>query len=274
MDRYHAPELARWLDRTTAVELSGPEAHHLGVVKRARPGEEVLLFDGHGAEAWARIEAIERKRVRLRLLERPTPRRRAPVRLRLAMAIPERKRLLWAVEKATELGVAHIVLLQTRHTHERPGAIARLEARALEAAKQSGLLELPRIEGPIGLDRLCEQIERTRGRVCWVVLEPRAHTPAGDALTPAVSQGVGIVVGPPGGWSAEERSALETAGAQAAHLGPTVLRTETAAVAALAIALAAARHGPTPPSSERAAGDGEANEGQEPGAVASRQPAG
>ncbi|GIW72608.1 MAG: ribosomal RNA small subunit methyltransferase E [Planctomycetota bacterium] len=237
MHRYYVAELAEWLARGGPLVLAGEEARHLVRVKRARPGEEVLLFDGRGAECWARLERVESGRAVLCVLERPSPRLQAPLRLRVALAPPERPRLLWAVEKLTELGVQAVSLLQSERGQERAGSLDRLRRRALEAAKQCGVLVPPAIQGPL---RLQDALGAGAGWRC-VVLDARAELALVQALG-VLERGAGVVlaVGPAGGFTEAELAAARAAGAVCARLGPTVLRTETAAVAAAAVAVALA----------------------------------
>ncbi|RME73968.1 MAG: 16S rRNA (uracil(1498)-N(3))-methyltransferase [Planctomycetota bacterium] len=229
MDRYHVPELARY-GPGSRFALLGPEAHHLGRVKRARPGEVVLVFDGLGDEAWAQVEAVERGRVWLTRLARPSPRIEPGFELEIAMAVIERKRLLWAVEKCTELGVGRIVLLETERTDRGAGSVQRLHARALEAAKQSGVLRPAVIEPPRPLERYLS--ERAESAARKLLLDPRAPSPLGARLAGAAGcRPIAVAIGPPGGWTAAECERCVAAGFEPVRFGRSVLRTETAAIA-------------------------------------------
>jgi 16S rRNA (uracil1498-N3)-methyltransferase len=100
--------------------LAGAEAHHLIHVMRARPGTEIVLFDGSGAQFSARVERLRRAEVELAVLTRDEIDRELPRAVTLAVALPKGDRQRWLVEKATELGVARLVPLRT----VRSGAIS------------------------------------------------------------------------------------------------------------------------------------------------------
>ena len=128
---FHDPPLA-----LGPVLLAGPEAHHLIHVLRAKPGLEVVLFDGSGAEYAARVERIERSAVALSVWERREIDREAPLRITLGVALPKGDRQKWLVEKATELGVLRLVPLETC---ARRGPAGRRGTRSIRARRDRGV---------------------------------------------------------------------------------------------------------------------------------------
>jgi 16S rRNA (uracil1498-N3)-methyltransferase len=219
------------------VHLSPQDAHHLSRVVRRRPGDEVELTDGAG-RLWPAVvlEAGDRASVRV-AAPRPAP---APSGVSLYLGLAEAARVDLAVEKAAELGVGEVVLLVTERTGRVPGAEAwerrreRLARVASAAARQSGQAWLPRLRGLVPFADAVGEIASGEG----CLIDPR-----GDAAITAVvgpSGRAALLVGPPAGFSEEEVAAAREAGLAVCGLGPAVLRTETAAIVASALALAAA----------------------------------
>lgn len=216
------------VDAPTIV-LAADEAHHLIRVLRLREGSDVVVFDGKGRAARARVEEIDGESVTLRTL-RPEPARESSLDLTVAVAPPKGDRMSLVVQKLTELGALHIVPLVTeRGELDRDrcrGNLRRWRRVALEACKQCGRSLVPEVEMP---QDLTEIADRPAGRV--LMAEPGA-----DPL-PAVSASwrLLVLVGPEGGWSESERSFADTRGLTRFALGPRTLRTETAAIAATSV---------------------------------------
>lgn len=217
-----------------ALELRGPEAHHLRDVLRVKPGAAVEAFDGAGQVASGVIGAVSRDGVTLQLEE---PRRgevEAPVELTVAVALLKSDKLSDVVRQCTELGAARFELLVTRHadvTSLSPARLLRLRRVAEEAARQSGRATVPEVSDPSPL-----------GQLEWdgtaIVAEPEAESTLGEVLASGGSHAgaLTIVTGPEGGFAPEEVAELVARGARAVRFGPRVLRAETAPVA-LAAAL-------------------------------------
>lgn len=180
----------------------------------------------------ATTEACSPEEVRFRIAE-PLPDPPPVPRLVVALSIVRFSRFEWAVEKLTELGVHAIRPLIADRSDPKlvaaaPKRVARWRRIGFEAAQQARRLAAPRVEHPITL----QQLERTPDSVCVVT------DPVGDPL-PRVYGGGGatLLVGPEGGWTDRERDLAEINGFKLAGLGGTILRTETAAIAAAAICL-------------------------------------
>ncbi len=208
--------------------LSGPEAHHLIHVIRAKPGMEVTLFDGSGAEFPARVERIGRSEVELAVLERREVDRELHRQIVLATALPKGDRQRWLIEKAVELGISRIVPLQTERSVALPvpRAMDRLRRTVIEASKQCGRNRLMEIAQP---QKWFDFVEQTREVPAFrMVAHP--HGTDQELGEPGPSVPVFLAVGPEGGFTDEEVSRAVAAGWQLVDLGPRILRVETAAV--------------------------------------------
>ncbi len=218
--------------------LVGTQARHLARVLRAAPGMryEVLA----GSEVWlARVSSVAEDRVEFQL-ESEVPAERA-LALTLVLAVFKFDRFEWAVEKATELGVERIVPVLARRTekHLAQAAAARGERwrrLAHEAAKQSRRADLPVLEDARSLGEAVPLILAATRLQC---AENERTVQLFDALRSARDgDSVALAVGPEGGWTEEEDALFLGNGWQAVSLGPRILRAETAAIAATAIAAA------------------------------------
>jgi 16S rRNA (uracil1498-N3)-methyltransferase len=208
---------------TGLVTVSGPEAHHLGTVCRARPGDEVCLFNGDGRQYPARVVGVTRRDVTLEVLGVEQPQRELPFRLHLAAPLPRGDRAQFLVEKLTELGVTRLSVLTTRRSVVQPRETRRdkLRRHVIEASKQCGRNVL------MGIDVVAD----------WPAFLADDALPArrflahpGGAPLPAAPEDVVAAVGPEGGFTDEEVAQAAAAGWQVVGLGPRILRVETAAV--------------------------------------------
>jgi 16S rRNA (uracil1498-N3)-methyltransferase len=221
----------------TAV-MEGDAAHHLGHVLRAQTGQLYELSDG--SAAWlARIESAARNRIEFALIEQlPAP--QPVVDVTLLLSIVKFDAFEWAIEKATELGVAKIVPLAAARSEK--GLLAAAAKRSqrwqkilLESSQQSRRLRVPHLgEVTMPAQAFAEQTADFR-----LMLSERSDAPslrnflapANHTKSPATAA---LAIGPEGGWTDDELSAARAAGFQEASLGQLILRTETAVIAALA----------------------------------------
>lgn len=224
--------------RNGHAEISGDDARHLTRVLRVEPGERYEISDNRNVFL-AEIETARKERVIFRTLEKLAP--PAPeARMVLCAALIKFDRFEWMIEKATELGVARIVPVEaarSEHGLERAAhkRVERWRRIALEASQQSRRAHLPEIDEPVGLH---EALAITAIRR-YVFDEDTAAPPLPSVLPRerTVSDEIAMLIGPEGGWTDEERAAFaREEGDQrwtAVSLGPTILRAETAAIAAL-----------------------------------------
>jgi len=220
------------VDEVTAgvVSLTGPQAHHAIAVLRMAVGDEVIVFDGRGTEATGRIAAIEPAQV---VVATDTPRKIARSgALTLAVATPKGERADWLVEKCTELGVTRLIPLRTDRGIVAPGAgkLDRWRRKAVEAAKQSQQAIAMEIHDECSINALLSE-----GSSLFFG-SPDAAVSFSVALR-GIDQAARItfIVGPEGGFTADELAALHAAGAMPVRLASPILRIETAAIAAAAL---------------------------------------
>lgn len=213
--------------------LVGAHAEHLARVLRARVGQEFDISAG-GRVRLGRIATVTPQRVEFDLAE-DVPASAAP-QVCLYLAVFKFDRFEWAVEKATELGVTRIVPVIARRTDSRLAAAAAKRAErwrriAREAAEQSRRASPPEIAEPVKLKAALGEAGGTR-----IILDESGQgTTLRDALASA-TEPVLLAIGPEGGWTDDELKQFGESGWTSASLGSGILRAETAAIAALAIA--------------------------------------
>jgi 16S rRNA (uracil1498-N3)-methyltransferase len=221
------------------VTLSGAEGRHASTVRRLRPGERVDLADGAGLLAECVVTATGPGLLELTVLRRQIDPPPQPA-ICVVQALPKGDRGELAVETMTEVGVDVIVPWAAERCVAAwaPGprgqrALDRWRASAREAAKQSRRSRLPEVTE---LAATRAVIERVALAASTIVLDPQAGVAFGALALPADGEVI-LIVGPEGGLSPAERDAFAAAGAVAARLGPTVLRSSTAGAAAAAVLL-------------------------------------
>lgn len=220
------------------VAVDGDEGFHAATVRRIRPGEHLALSDGAGTVADCVVDSVGKRTLSARVLSRRTDDREYPP-VTVVQAIPKSERAELAVELATEAGADAVVAWQAercvaRWEGERADkGLRRWRAVARAAARQSRRARIPGVTGPLSTPDLVQQVASWAASGTRVlVLHESATTPLARSLA-AQPDSVVVVVGPEGGVSDAEIAALEGAGAAAVRLGPTVLRTSTAAAVAL-----------------------------------------
>ncbi len=212
--------------------LTGSHAAHLARVLRARLGQEFDIAAG-GEVRQGRIIAVTDDRVDFELGKVVTEQVIRPITL--VLAVFKFDRFEWAIEKCTELGASQIVPVIARRTdthlaHAAEKRVERWRRIAREASQQSRRTAVPEIAGPLRLKSfLASQHPETR----IVLAENENQVQLGDIC--GGSDPVVLAIGPEGGWTDDELKMFSTAGWQSASLGPTILRAETAAIAALAV---------------------------------------
>lgn len=213
-----------------AVRLSPDQAHYLTGVMRLTAGAAILIFNGRDGE-WRATLAEAGKRGAIALPDTQTRPLHLPPDLWLLFAPIKKARTDFIVEKAVELGAARILPVQTRHTNSERIRQDRLQAHAIEAAEQCGATYVPGVTDLQHLDKLLAKWPDDR-RLYWCD-ETALGQPA--SIAPATGPAA-ILIGPEGGFSAEEAARLRgKANVIPLSLGPRVLRADTAAVAALTL---------------------------------------
>jgi 16S rRNA (uracil1498-N3)-methyltransferase len=217
----------------THAALIGAHADHLSRVLRARVGQEFDITTASTVRR-GRITLITPDRVEFELGETiPAP---ATVNLTLLLSIFKFDRMEWAIEKCTELGVARIIptIAQRTESHLASAAakrVARWQRIALQASEQSRRLSPPEISQPIKLTEAVSLPGDTR----IVLSESENEIMLKDALQP--DSNILLAIGPEGGWTESEFEIFHSANWTPASLGPTILRAETAAIAATVLAI-------------------------------------
>ena len=210
--------------------LGDAEAHHLAHVMRLKPGAEVMLFDGGGAEFTARVERVGKRDVTLAVLARHEIDRELSREVTLLTALPRGDRQKWLVEKAVELGVARLVPLRTERAVVQPeaGTCEKLRRAVIEASKQCRRNRLMQIGEPTTLAVAAAAVPTTTLRL---LAEPGAAASLASfsaALAAEPTRAVAFLIGPEGGCSEDEASAARAAGWRGVSLGARILRVETA----------------------------------------------
>lgn len=220
-----------------AFEASKEHFHYLANVLRMAEGDGVLLFNGRDGEWRADLSLPTRKRLLLTPVEqtRPQP---APSDLHYLFAPLKVGRLDYLVQKAVEMGAGVLQPVMTQHVQGKITSLERLEANAVEAAEQCGILAIPQVAAPRKLDDLLAEWPHDR-RIVFCDEGHGSQNPL-PVLQKIEERKLALLVGPEGGFSDEERARLRNLDfVTAIPLGPRILRADTAAVAALAVIQAA-----------------------------------
>ena len=217
-------------------EIALPEdvAAHLLRVLRLQVGDACVLFNGDGHDHDARIVAIGKREARAQIVAARRIDNESPLRIVLLQGIARGEKMDWILQKATELGVARILPVISERSEVKLDAqradkrLAHWRGIVVSACEQSGRATLPDIAAP---QALAQAATRREGR--GFVLDPAADRTL-SSLHDAGLRECTIAIGPEGGWSPRDREQLIAAGYEGLRLGPRVLRTETAGIAAIA----------------------------------------
>ncbi len=237
-----------YLDRSLAdgmtLELDGDEAQYLGRALRLRTGDVIHIFNAEHGEFTATLDAFSKRSVTLligpQVLEPGATPPESPLVLHLVQGISRGERMDTVIQKTTELGVTRITPVLTAHGQvrlddKRAGSRrAHWERIAISAAEQSGRLCPPAIDQPVALNDWFganREADRTR-----LILDPGSNEALASVAPP--TNGMCLLVGPEGGFSEKELGDADVVGFRRIGLGPRVLRTETAGIAAVLLAQA------------------------------------
>ena len=233
MPRFYCPQP---LVPGSIVDLPEAVAHHLHVV-RQEVGDALVLFDGSGHQARARLADIGKRRASAEVLALDAVDVELPFRVTLAQGLPEGSKMDWIVEKAVELGVAAIQPLAAQRSVVRLSGdradkrLAHWQGVVISASEQCGRNRLAEVAPVAEFGRWLAQ----PSSMPRLLLTPRADASLAQWTRTTAPQDVCVLVGPEGGFSEQEEDAAIAAGALPLSMGPRVLRTETAGLAALAI---------------------------------------
>ncbi len=217
--------------------LTLPEeaAHHWCRVLRAQVGAQAQLFDGQGHCADVELIETGRKQASVRVISTSSPERESPLHTHLGLVMSRGERMDYALQKATELGVSEITLLSSERCEVKLRGEERADKKLshwqrvlVSACEQSGRNTLPLLHAPIALTDWQKSVDCQHK---WVLAPAVQGGP--DAQTQVNS--VALLIGPEGGLSTAEIEQAQSHGFMPWQLGPRVLRTETAPVAALAV---------------------------------------
>jgi len=218
------------LEPRTRLVLPADAAHHAARVLRLKDGDPVVLFDGRGGEYEARLAVHRRDQVSAEIAEWRDVERESPLQATLAQAISSSEKMDFTIQKAVELGVAAIQPILAAKSVVRLSAereakkLARWKRVAIAACEQCGRNRIPELREPVALDSYRPPTGSK------ILLSPSGAGKLADfAKGPVV-----LAAGPEAGFSDSEEKLLLRAGFQPVRLGQRILRTETAALAALA----------------------------------------
>lgn len=217
--------------------LSLPEeaAIHLVRVLRLREGDGCVLFNGDGRDYSATLVAVGKRDAQVRIEAAAALDNESPLSITLLQGIARGEKMDLILQKATELGVTAVIPVNAERTEVKLDA-ARAEKRlahwqsvVISACGQSGRARVPSVSAP---GSLLEAARSVPAQALKLTLDPVGEHRL--ATLPEAPHGVVIAIGPEGGWSPRDRQALVAAGFQGLRLGPRILRTETAGLAAIA----------------------------------------
>ncbi len=221
------------LDPGREIELEPATARHLGRVLRLEPGDLLRVFNGNGAEYLACMKLVSKNAARAEILDLAASEQAAKLHLKLLIGISRGERMEFAIQKAVELGVNSIHPLQcTRSVVQLRGErlerrLAHWRAVVISACEQSGRCHLPVITAPAALPPTLNDCKAD----CRLVLHHQGSNSLDRIAQPSAS--VDLLIGPEGGLAPAELALAQNLGFSPLRLGPRVMRTETAPLAAL-----------------------------------------
>jgi 16S rRNA (uracil1498-N3)-methyltransferase len=221
--------------------VEGSAANHITRALRLRSGDALTVFDGSGGEFGARIEEFRKDSVVVVVEDHRLLERESPLPLTLAQGISRGERMDWVIQKATELGTSRIVPLFTKRSVVRldekqaDRKLQHWRAIAIAACEQCGRNRIPELAAPVDF---FDVLPAEASGATRLLLSPTGDLrieDLGQDVRQGASKGITVLIGPEGGLEDVEQEAALAAGFKAVRLGPRVLRTETAAIAALTI---------------------------------------
>lgn len=224
--RFYQPDIE------TCSVLTGETHTHAAFSLRVRVNDYITVFDGKGAQYSCRVKEIRKDRTELEIIEKTTGAGETKTELWLYLSVIKQDRFELAVQKATELGVNHIVPVYSAYT-QRGGSLnlERFKKIAISACEQCGRSRIPSIENCIEFDEL---LTRTRNTYMIFPWERELNGSISEAIDKTQRE-ISVFIGPEGGITEDEKNKLVESGARSVTLGPRILRAETAAITALSV---------------------------------------
>lgn len=222
------------LNTDQIISLSKEAAGHLIRVLRLQVDDDFIVFNGKTGEFQATIVELDKNAVRVKIGEFTAVNRESPLQITLAQAVLRSDKMDYMLQKAIELGVTHFIPLLTARstlklTPERwRKRYNHWQGVLLAACEQSGRTQLPKLENPMIFDVATTAIKTDQR----IILQPNARR---NINSLPVCQSVALLVGPEGGWSENELQCARVANYMSMHMGPRVLRAETAGLAAVSV---------------------------------------
>ncbi len=234
------------------IRITGDQARHLALVLRVQPDESITVFDGHGFKYVCKIVDVHKKEITARLMGKAPYSAESPVSITLAQGIAKGEKMDLIIQKATELGVHHVIPLMTERSLVRhTGKLDRWKKIALSASQQSGRDKIPEITEPLEFGEFLNNLQShpltppdlplSRGKNIWrfsgIIFseEYRARNLKQVLNGFRKTTQITILVGPEGGFAKDEVIAAVQKGFIEASMGPRILRTETACIAAISM---------------------------------------
>lgn len=224
------------------IELSGPDVNHIKNVLRMRPGEELLISDGLGADYRCRLESLEGERITARILEK-TASKELSAQIWLFQGLPKSDKMELIIQKAVELGAWAVVPVATKNAvvkldeKKARAKVSRWQAIAESAAKQSKRSYIPQVGPVMGFSEALSYIEENGFDLRLI---PYENEEGMEGMKRAVGEAaagmkIAVFIGPEGGFDGTEIEKAREAGVRPVSLGKRILRTETAGLALLSV---------------------------------------
>ncbi len=235
MPRFFVQASLENVEKGQKVRIDGKDARHIQKSLRMNIGESLMICDGIGYDAETVVDAFDGDTVVLRVIRAFANQTEPTVKVTLYQGLPKGDKLETIIQKCVELGVTEIVPVVMSRSIAKPGdkiqnKLERWQKISDEAAGQSGRGILPKVREPISFDRALKDWENEKVLVCY----EKGGQPLGESVCPQNGR-ISFVVGPEGGISEEEIERMKQIGAVIVSMGPRILRTETAPIAALAV---------------------------------------
>lgn len=216
-------------DKKSVVITHAPLVNQLKNVFRLVKGDKIILFDNSGFDYGVSIEGFEKESVSL-LVDSVTPNKVFPIReTYLFASIVKKDNFEWITQKATELGVSHIIPIISERTEKKDLNKERIQKIIVEASEQSGRGTLPVLSEVMDLETALQKFGHVKS-IAW-------HTQAEKFVSQDLSDTLGAYIGPEGGWSNSEIDLFKKHGVRIRSLGPQVLRSETAVISVITLSV-------------------------------------